>query len=84
MNTTLGLHHVRDLPAHVPLYDWLFLRIRPYLIVLLAGAAGCGSNRADETHRISDTTATLRDTLNPTDTMPQVREGPTNSAGDNR
>jgi uncharacterized membrane protein len=23
----LGLHHVRDLPAHVPLYDWLFLLI---------------------------------------------------------
>jgi uncharacterized membrane protein len=23
----LGLHHVRDLPAHVPLYDWLFLGI---------------------------------------------------------
>jgi uncharacterized membrane protein len=23
----LGLHHVRDLPAHVPLYDWLFLAI---------------------------------------------------------
>jgi uncharacterized membrane protein len=21
----LGLHHVRDLPRHVPLYDWLFL-----------------------------------------------------------
>lgn len=21
----LGLHHVRDLPVHVPLYDWLFL-----------------------------------------------------------
>jgi uncharacterized membrane protein len=21
----LQLHHVRDLPAHVPLYDWLFL-----------------------------------------------------------
>jgi uncharacterized membrane protein len=21
----LGLHHVRDMPAHVPLYDWLFL-----------------------------------------------------------
>jgi len=21
----LDLHHVRDLPAHVPLYDWLFL-----------------------------------------------------------
>jgi uncharacterized membrane protein len=23
----LGLHHVRDLPLHVPLYDWLFLLI---------------------------------------------------------
>jgi uncharacterized membrane protein len=23
----LGLHHIRDLPAHVPLYDWLFLLI---------------------------------------------------------
>jgi len=23
----LGLHHVRDLPVHVPLYDWLFLLI---------------------------------------------------------
>jgi uncharacterized membrane protein len=21
----LNLHHVRDLPAHVPLYDWIFL-----------------------------------------------------------
>jgi uncharacterized membrane protein len=23
----LGIHHVRDLPAHVPAYDWLFLGI---------------------------------------------------------
>ena len=23
----LGLHHVRDMPVHVPLYDWLFLII---------------------------------------------------------
>jgi uncharacterized membrane protein len=23
----LGIHHVRDLPVHVPLYDWLFLLI---------------------------------------------------------
>jgi uncharacterized membrane protein len=21
----LGIHHVRDLPVHVPLYDWIFL-----------------------------------------------------------
>ena len=56
----------------------------PYLILLLTATAGCASNRPDDTHRISDTTATLRDTLSPTDTMPQVREGPTDSAGDNR
>jgi uncharacterized membrane protein len=23
----LGLHHVRDLPAHVPIYDWIFLGV---------------------------------------------------------
>jgi uncharacterized membrane protein len=23
----LGLHHVRDLPTHVPAYDWMFLLI---------------------------------------------------------
>ncbi len=23
----LGLHHVRDLPAHVPMYDWIFLAV---------------------------------------------------------
>jgi uncharacterized membrane protein len=23
----LGLHHVRDLPQHVPLYDWIFLAV---------------------------------------------------------
>ena len=23
----LGLHHVRDLPVHLPLYDWIFLGI---------------------------------------------------------
>jgi uncharacterized membrane protein len=23
----LGLHHVRDMPVHVPLYDWMFLGI---------------------------------------------------------
>src|SRR5690606_21312861 len=23
----LGLHHVRDLPVHVPVYDWLFLGV---------------------------------------------------------
>jgi len=23
----LNLHHVRDVPVHVPLYDWLFLAV---------------------------------------------------------
>ena len=23
----LGIHHVRDLPAHVPAYDWIFLGV---------------------------------------------------------
>jgi uncharacterized membrane protein len=23
----LSLHHVRDLPAHVPMYDWVFLGV---------------------------------------------------------
>ncbi len=55
-----------------------------YLLALLASVAGCASNRSDETDRISDTTATLRDTAALSDTMPRVREGPTDSVGDNR
>ena len=31
----LGLHHVRDLPVHVPLYDWLFLGIGGAGFILL-------------------------------------------------
>jgi uncharacterized membrane protein len=31
----LGLHHVRDLPVHVPLYDWLFLGFGGVGFVLL-------------------------------------------------
>jgi uncharacterized membrane protein len=28
----LNLHHVRDLPEHVPLYDWVFLLIGGVLL----------------------------------------------------
>ena len=28
----LGLHHVRDLPEHVPLYDWMFLGVGGVLL----------------------------------------------------
>jgi len=30
----LDLHHVRDLPAHVPLYDWLFLLLSVGVVIL--------------------------------------------------
>jgi uncharacterized membrane protein len=31
----LDLHHVRDLPVHVPLYDWLFLGLGGVGLILL-------------------------------------------------
>jgi uncharacterized membrane protein len=31
----LGLHHVRDLPVHIPLYDWLFLALCGVGFILL-------------------------------------------------
>jgi uncharacterized membrane protein len=34
----LGLHHVRDLPVHVPIYDWLFLAIGGVGLIVLGGA----------------------------------------------
>lgn len=38
----LQLHHVRDLPAHVPLYDWLFLAIGGVGFILLGLAMARG------------------------------------------
>lgn len=37
----LQLHHVRDLPAHVPLYDWIFLLVGGVLL----GAIGWAMSR---------------------------------------
>lgn len=31
----LGIHHVRDLPVHVPAYDWIFLGIGGIGLILL-------------------------------------------------
>lgn len=39
----LDLHHVRDLPAHVPHYDWLFLAIGGLGFLLLGWAMSRGS-----------------------------------------
>ena len=30
----LELHHVRDLPVHLPLYDWLFLGVGGFFFIL--------------------------------------------------
>ncbi len=34
----LGLHHVRDMPVHIPFYDWLFLGIGGIGFILLGWA----------------------------------------------
>ena len=45
------------------------------LATILAVTAGCASNRNDEQGaRIEDTTLTPRDTVNPNDTLPRVRD----------
>jgi uncharacterized membrane protein len=31
----LGIHHVRDMPVHVPMYDWLFLAVGGVGFILL-------------------------------------------------
>lgn len=40
----LGLHHVRDLPVHMPLYDWLFLGVGGVGLIVLGWAL---SRRSD-------------------------------------
>jgi uncharacterized membrane protein len=45
----LELHHVRDLPAHVPLYDWAFLLVRGVLL----GAAGWWMSRPKRARTVS-------------------------------
>ena len=53
--------------------------------MLLAGllglVAGCASNRNSEAAgaRIRDTTLTVRDTTNPSDTLPHIRDSVTDS-----
>lgn len=43
----LQLHHVMDMPVHVPLYDWLFLGFGGILLILLGAAlARPGTARA--------------------------------------
>ncbi len=46
------------------------------LIAMLAASLGCAKNRNSEGAgaRIHDTTLTARDTPNPNDTLPQIRD----------
>jgi uncharacterized membrane protein len=48
----LGLHHVRDLPAHVPLYDWLFLGIGGLGFILLGWALSRTSEPPRDLHAV--------------------------------
>jgi predicted component of type VI protein secretion system len=51
------------------------------LATILAVTAGCASNRNDEPGaRIEDTTFRTRDTVNPNDTLPRVRDSMMDSA----
>jgi uncharacterized membrane protein len=43
----LGLHHVRDLPVHVPIYDWLFLGLGGLGLLLLGSAMARPRTRLD-------------------------------------
>jgi predicted component of type VI protein secretion system len=54
---------------------------RVMLTTILIVTAGCASNRNDEPGaRIEDTTLTPRDTVNPNDTLPRIRDNVTDSA----
>jgi hypothetical protein len=51
--------------------------MRPLLLVAaLVAALGCARNRSSEAAgaRIHDTTLTARDTTNPNDTLPRIRD----------
>lgn len=43
----LGLHHVRDLPVHVPRYDWLFLGVAGLGFIVLGWLLARGDHAAD-------------------------------------
>lgn len=41
----LGIHHVRDMPVHVPLYDWLFLGLGGVALIVLGWLMSRGGGR---------------------------------------
>jgi len=55
----LELHHVRDMPAHVPAYDWLFLAIGGVGLILVGWLLSLGSDNGARSgvHRSHNTSA---------------------------
>jgi hypothetical protein len=49
---------------------------RMLVVALLAAVLGCAKNRNSEAAgaRMHDTTLTARDTMNPTDSLPRIRD----------
>jgi uncharacterized membrane protein len=41
----LNIHHVRDMPSHVPLYDWIFLAVGGVGFSLLGLVLARGNRR---------------------------------------
>jgi uncharacterized membrane protein len=41
----LNIHHVRDVPVHVPLYDWAFLGVGGVLFIVIGWFMGVGVRR---------------------------------------
>ncbi|ODS59397.1 MAG: hypothetical protein ABS36_00205 [Acidobacteria bacterium SCN 69-37] len=48
----LELHHVRDLPVHVPLYDWVFLAVGGVLLIVVGLAMASGARSVSAHPRI--------------------------------
>lgn len=47
----LELHHVRDLPAHVPVYDWAFLGVGGVVFIAVGWALAHGERPVRRTYR---------------------------------
>ena len=50
----LNIHHVRDLPAHVPMYDWLFVAIGGVGLMGIGWLLSRGSRTAGSSALVAD------------------------------
>lgn len=47
----LELHHVRDLPTHMPVYDWVFLVVGGVVFIVAGWIMGRGERALQHSHR---------------------------------